>query len=58
MKIGDEIFIIGIRESGVITNIRDDGRGVAIFTVRLHRASATSNGLYVARSFELCAKKD
>jgi hypothetical protein len=39
--------------AGTIINVRDDGRGVPIYTLRLHDKSATTDGLYFARACEL-----
>jgi hypothetical protein len=39
--------------AGTIINVRDDGRGVPICTLRLHDKSAPTVGLYFARACEL-----
>ena len=55
MEIGTyvEVIFLGIR--GRVINIRLDSGLAPILTIELDNATDTSNGLYVAREFELRA---
>jgi hypothetical protein len=58
MSIWEQIFSLGDRvivngNTGRVSNIRFDSNGDAIITVYLDDATATPDGFYVARDFEL-----
>lgn len=52
LEVGDRV-LTDIGTTGVITRIRFDSRGERLITVYLDDPTATPEGLYIARDFEL-----